>query len=236
MSDIKPSEFAIDGRVLVLRFCAKDGSSGYGFRYPTTVGEAATCPDWDPKPNCGNGLHGWPWGLSMGDGKDPEWDALWQVYSVATADIVDLKGKVKFREGLLKFSGDWQGAANYCLPGQIKYIEASASGAASATGWRGAASATGASGAASATGARGAASATGARGAAISNGEYSTVEVGKDGIAASTASTVTWIARPGSVFVQSGVGWYICVSALELGAADGERITFKDGVITNREA
>lgn len=29
----------------------------YGFKWPLEVGVTVECPDWDPKPKCGNGLH-----------------------------------------------------------------------------------------------------------------------------------------------------------------------------------
>ena len=46
--------------VLILRVCRKDGSSSRGFKWPTEgVVEA---PDWDPRAECGRGLHGWLWG------------------------------------------------------------------------------------------------------------------------------------------------------------------------------
>jgi len=113
------------------------------------------------------------------------------------------------------------------------------SGSASATGERGSASATGGSGSASATGGSGSASATGWRGAAITTGEYSTVECGKDGIAVSTADEVTWIARPGAVFVHRYEG-IRSTRSLKIAtfkgtkATDGERITFKCGKIVKR--
>ena len=42
---------------LVLRMCKSDGSSSNGFFYGQ-VGDRVVCPDWDPIPECGNGLHG----------------------------------------------------------------------------------------------------------------------------------------------------------------------------------
>ena len=112
--------------VLILRFCQKDGSSRNGFKYPLKVGEKATCPDWKPAPVCGNGLHGWPWGLYMGEGKDPEfgpeWE--WQVYGSKPENVVecDNDGKVKFKEGILRFTGKWECASNFVLEGQMAWV------------------------------------------------------------------------------------------------------------------
>lgn len=46
---------------------------------------------------CGHGLHGWPWGLSMGDGRDPQWDGQWIVFGADPATVISLSGKVKVR-------------------------------------------------------------------------------------------------------------------------------------------
>ena len=160
--------------VLVVRFVSKDGKSYGGFQHPVTVGESVTAPDWTPDMTCGGGIHGWPWAMGLGDGKECDWSALWQVYAVSPKDIMggdgDLKSKVKFRTGILRFVGTWDAATAFVLAGQMSWVHHAASGAASATGWRGAASATGWSGAASATGTSGAASATGERGAASATG------------------------------------------------------------------
>ena len=172
--------------VLVVRFVSKDGKSSSDrlvngekvsaepFQHPMAVGETVTASDWDSSAKCGGGIHGWPWAMSLGDGKDCDWDALWQVYAVKPKDIVvvepDAPGKIKFRIGILRFLGTWDGATNFVLAGQMAWVHHAASGAASATGWGGAASATGKSGAASTTGWSGAASATGERGAASATG------------------------------------------------------------------
>ena len=135
-----------DGEVLVVRFANRYGKSHGGFQHPMSVGDSVTAPDWDAEPVCGGGIHGWPLGLSMGDGKEPDWTALWQVYGVQPTDIVgniEGGGKCKFRAGTLRYLGDWQGATNFALSAQIKWVHQASSGAASSTGDSGAAIATG---------------------------------------------------------------------------------------------
>ncbi|WP_442786809.1 DUF7666 domain-containing protein [Leifsonia sp. ZF2019] len=44
-----------DGEVIVYKAVNDDLKSGRGFAYP--IGETVTCPDWDPRDACGNGLH-----------------------------------------------------------------------------------------------------------------------------------------------------------------------------------
>ena len=47
--------------VLVLRYLNSDATSYGGFQNPVEPGSVVTAPDWDPEPECGNGLHGWAW-------------------------------------------------------------------------------------------------------------------------------------------------------------------------------
>ena len=183
---IKPSEWTNGGdEVFVVRCMSRDGKTSSKrlkngvcievepFQNPLIVGESVTAPDWSDKAECGGGIHGWPWALSLGEGKDCDWSGLWQVYGVKPADIIDLDGKCKFRTGILRFSGDWQTATSFVLSGQIAFIQKSASGASSATGGKGASSATGYGAASSATGYGAASSATGYRGASSATGDSS---------------------------------------------------------------
>lgn len=48
--------------ILMLKTVSADGTAYDGFRWPLEVGAVVTAPDWDPKPECGHGLHGLPWG------------------------------------------------------------------------------------------------------------------------------------------------------------------------------
>jgi hypothetical protein len=142
-------------RVLVVKCVGTDGSAYGGFKHPTKVGDHVTAPDWDPKPECGNGIHGWAWGFELGEGMEPEYrDALWLVYAVDPALIIDISGKCKFQTGELVYSGNWVGAIVMTLDGRRAWSEHAARGSAAATGWRGSAAATGWRGSAAATGER----------------------------------------------------------------------------------
>ncbi|MFA6093998.1 MAG: hypothetical protein WC986_13750, partial [Elusimicrobiota bacterium] len=150
-----------------------------------TVGESVTAPDWNPAPECGHGIHGWPWGIGLGDGKDLVWSDLWQVYGVAPADIVALGSKVKFRTGVLRYVGTWQGATDYILKGQIGWVQQASRGKGHATGYSSASSATGYSSASSATGDSSASSATGYRSASSATGYSSASSATGDSSASS---------------------------------------------------
>ena len=107
---------------LVLRKCYKDGSSRNGFKYGQ-VGERVVCPDWDPKPKCGNGLHA----LKEGNGN---WLLLegddWLI--INTDDlVVDInEDKCKFNTGIILFRGIAKQLANSEFPHKLKLNEESA--------------------------------------------------------------------------------------------------------------
>jgi hypothetical protein len=99
------------GRVLILRTCNADLTSYGGFVWREAGSVEA--PDWDPEPECGNGLHGWLWGEGDGDLGKWEPDARWLVVSVEKSTIVDLDGKVKFPRSEVVFCGDRADATAY---------------------------------------------------------------------------------------------------------------------------
>jgi len=108
---------------LILRKCNKDGSSSYGFKYGK-VGERVTCPDWDPNPKCGNGLHG----LKEGNG---EWNLLdgddWLIID-ADDQIIDIdKDKCKFNTGIILFRGTAEELKNSEYPNKFNLNSESAS-------------------------------------------------------------------------------------------------------------
>ena len=86
---------------LILRTCSADMRSYGGFQWPRSGPVAA--PDWNPAPECGNGLHGFLRG--EGNGALADWSsyAVWLVAEVET--FVDLGGKVKFPNAEVIFVG-----------------------------------------------------------------------------------------------------------------------------------
>src|SRR5258708_39227135 len=71
----------------ILRTCNADLTSYNGFQWPSTG--VVVAPDWDPKPECGNGLHGALNG--EGDGSLFKWepDAKWLVIKVFAKSVVN---------------------------------------------------------------------------------------------------------------------------------------------------
>ena len=104
-----------DGKVLVLRIVGKDYKTYGGFKNPENVGEFVESPDWNDGKECGGGIHGWALGV-LGNGKEKDFAAIWQVYEVDPADgLIELGTKCKFRKGKLVYSGTWFGALEQTL-------------------------------------------------------------------------------------------------------------------------
>jgi hypothetical protein len=95
-----------DGHALMLRVSTKGTlESKYGFKWPELG--PVECKDWDPRAECGNGLHGLLKAEGQSDhlrmyGEDP----AWQVVMVELSTVVDLGGKIKVPRGVVIFTGD----------------------------------------------------------------------------------------------------------------------------------
>ena len=95
---------------LVLRTCDANMQSRSGFEWSREG--IVSAPDWDPRPECGNGLHGLLRG--QGDAALLNWsdDAVWLVVA-PIGDIVDLGGKVKFESAEVLFAGERMDAIGF---------------------------------------------------------------------------------------------------------------------------
>ena len=162
-----------NGEVLIVKCTNADRVAYGGFVYPAEVGAVVGASDWNPEATCGSGLHGWAWGLGIGEGKEADYHGVWYVLAVDPKDVVNLSGKCKFPRGTVRYVGQWAGALSMTLAGRIAYTVQASSGSASNSGDRGSASNSGSSGSASNSGYSGSAS-TAAKGtAAICTGLYS---------------------------------------------------------------
>ena len=110
MADREGEEMA---KILMLRTCNADMSSYNGFLWPESG--PVECPDWDPEPKCGHGLHGLPWG--EGDGVLLNWDldAKWLVWEAEASAVVDIGGKSKAPKGTVVHCGDRKSATDFIL-------------------------------------------------------------------------------------------------------------------------
>ena len=122
------------GRALMLRTCdAKMTAQHRGFVWPASG--PVECDDWNPRAECGNGLHGLLWGagdVSMLSSAD---DAKWLVVDVAADEIVTIGAKIKVSRGVVIFAGDRSGAIEMILAhASAEQRSACLQGTASATG------------------------------------------------------------------------------------------------------
>ena len=176
-------------KVLLVKCVQSGGLSSREFVWPKAG--LVTTPNWSPEPNCeSGGLFGWPWGLHLGGGKEPDYRGDWIVFAANPRSVIDLEDKAKTGPTAeVLFYGSWHGALAFTRAGRDAWLEhrfeacarraVSAHesrsdadrGAATASGVSGAATASGVSGAATASGDWGAATASGVRGAATGSGD-----------------------------------------------------------------
>ena len=129
-------------KTLVLRCNSPANTSRNGFQWPG-VGGYVEAPDWAETKECGNGLHGWLYGV--GDASTSDYAgkpySLWVVVEVESAGVIDLGGKVKFKGGVVVFLGDRLGATSYLTANEPKSVGAAVTGASVVVGDKGTATA-----------------------------------------------------------------------------------------------
>ena len=110
--------------VLVLRVINMDGTSGpkNNFMNSTEVGAIIKCPDWDETRVCGNGLHGWPWGVGRKDKYHHE-NKIWQVVKADPKKGVHIGGKAKWPEFEVVYSGNQIDAMKLLIDGQRNFFK-----------------------------------------------------------------------------------------------------------------
>jgi len=169
-TEVKAHQWTDGGtRVLILKAVDKNGVAAHGdFKWPESG--PVECQDWNPEPVCGGGLHGWPWGMGIGEGR--AYDLIedkWIVYAADPADVVgeiDKGEKCKSRKAEVIYFGAFSAAWAMINSGRHRLIEemAKASGYASRLAASGYATSLAASGNASSLAASGYASSLAASG------------------------------------------------------------------------
>ncbi len=97
--------------MLILKTVNADMTAYNGFKWPAAG--PVSCPDWNPAPTCGGGLHGLPWGEGNGELLSWEADAKWLVFEADDAQVVCFDGKCKTPAGTVVYCGDRFGATQY---------------------------------------------------------------------------------------------------------------------------
>lgn len=146
--DAKPTKSEL---VYILRTTDRNLRSHGDFQWPASG--PVSCPDWNPQPVCGGGLHGWLWGAGDWSLKNKDAQAKWLVVEVDATTVVKIDNgqKVKFPSGVVVGTFDhWRDAMVFIRAKLL--ISAATMPRAEARGIGEIASATGDSGHASATG------------------------------------------------------------------------------------
>ena len=192
---VEPHQWTNGGdKVLILRRCNPDGTSSHGFTWKMNVGDVNESPDWDETCKCGGGLHGWPWGMGLGQGSD--FDIIHDTFLVLAASPQDVVGniggqwKCKVRVASVVESGSFGKCWDYIQKGRDLLICQMASSGdrstAASSGDSSTAASSGDSSTAASSGYASKAVSSGDRSTAVSSGDSSTAEQsGKHGIAAS---------------------------------------------------
>jgi hypothetical protein len=98
--------------VLVLKTVNSNMSSHWDSKFFYPRHGVISCPDWDPTSTRGHGLHGLLRGVGNSDFVSWQRSAVWLVIRVATKDIVNLHGAVKFPTGVVVYAGNMKDATD----------------------------------------------------------------------------------------------------------------------------
>jgi hypothetical protein len=169
-------------RVLILRRIGADGTSYGGFSAWGKFGENCDveAPDFNTEAKCGGGLHGWPWGMGLGEGSGYSLiDDRWLVLAARPEDVIgQLEGgeKCKVRCAQKIYDGVFSGAWALVNSGRHRLIEAmSKSGLpGTAEGFKATAASSGDSSTAASSGNSSTAASSGNYSKAASSGDSST--------------------------------------------------------------
>jgi hypothetical protein len=131
VSSVRPHNFTHTGaEVLILRRVGSNRAAYGGFIYPSGVGATVEPETWKKDSECGNGLHGWPWGFGIGEGSGFNLiDDIWLVLGAKPEDVCgELNGgmKCKCQHATIRFEGKFGDAMDFLRAGQHACIEAMA--------------------------------------------------------------------------------------------------------------
>ncbi len=119
-----------DGEVLIIKRIPQNRKTHGEFLWPSGIGTFVECPDWNPEPKCGGGLHGCPWGWGLGDSCD--YDIIGDIWLVLGAQPEDIVGEVengckcKARKVAIRLEGSFKDAMEKVAPGFASCVQAMA--------------------------------------------------------------------------------------------------------------
>ena len=216
-------------RVMIVKCVPPDGKTRGGFQWPLTVGMTVRPLNFARDQKCASGgLFGWPWGMAVGDGKEPNALDTWIVFSAFPRNVIpNIEGckckavpdEKNANECVrIEYVGNQAGAMYYTMQGRIAWIVGNSSSAATSgnsssaatsgysssaatSGYSSSAATSGYRSSAAASGESSSAAASGERSIASATGEYSAVEAGAGSVAVCTADRFFWRPRKEAVLV-----------------------------------
>jgi hypothetical protein len=196
MSKIPVHQWTHDGKeVLLVKCVGVDGKSYGGFQWPQS-GIVETPAS--RQPDCiSGGLFGWPWGVNLGGGKDPDYGGKWIVFSAPPENVIFIdneKAKVAPKEGetiaraRVLFYGSWFKALRYCALGRVAWIRHNANSSAASSGDSSSAASSGDRSSVASSGYRSSAASSGYSSSAASSGDRSSAASSGDRSSAASSS------------------------------------------------
>ena len=196
-------------KVLLVRQCNKDMTAYSGFVWPTSGKVQA--PDGNDKTECGGGLHGWPWGIGLGEGRDVSATDPTLVFSANPDQVVGFDGKAKVvGECEVVFCGELAGAMQLTHDGRVAWICANSE---PNTGFRATLSSSGDYATLSSSGSRATLSSTGDYASLSSTGDSASLSSSGDSATLSSTGDSASLSSTGFRATLSSTGDYATLSS-----------------------
>jgi hypothetical protein len=230
-------------RVMIVKCVPPDGKTRGGFQWPLTVGMTVRPLNFARDQKCASGgLFGWPWGMAVGDGKEPNALDTWIVFSAFPRNVIpNIEGckckavpdEKNANECVrIEYVGNQAGAMYYTMQGRIAWIVGNSSSAATSgnsssaatsgysssaatSGYSSSAATSGYSSSAATSGGSSSAATSGYSSSAAASGDKSSAATSGNSSSAAASGDKSSAATSGERSIASATGEY---SAVEAGA------------------
>ena len=194
-------------RVMIVKCVPPDGKTRGGFQWPLTVGMTVRPLNFARDQKCASGgLFGWPWGMAVGDGKEPNALDTWIVFSAFPRNVIpNIEGckckavpdEKNANECVrIEYVGNQAGAMYYTMQGRIAWIVGNSSSAAT-SGNSSSAATSGYSSSAATSGYSSSAATSGGSSSAATSGYSSSAAASGDKSSAATSGNSSSAAASG---------------------------------------
>ncbi|MFX0132412.1 MAG: hypothetical protein ACFFDN_02075 [Candidatus Hodarchaeota archaeon] len=90
-----PIDYKENNKVLMIRSVSKNQKSYNDFKWNLEIDAINEAKDFNDNEQCGNGLHGYPWGFGVGSGSNVDLDHIWFVFETNNAVKIQNEWKAK---------------------------------------------------------------------------------------------------------------------------------------------